>query len=107
MAQKANNPENLKPFKKGESGNPKGRPRKLPEIDEMLINVFDRNSVISILTALRKKAISGDARSIELTLDRLYGKLKQANELSFDLKKLSDSEVTELIERLFKTKKDV
>ena len=31
---------NLQPFKKGQSGNPNGRPKKLPEIDKLLADVL-------------------------------------------------------------------
>ena len=39
MARKATI-ENLQPFKKGQSGNPNGRPKKLPEIDKLLADVL-------------------------------------------------------------------
>lgn len=105
MAQKANNPDNLKPFAKGQSGNPGGRPRKLPEIDEMLCNVFDRNSIISILTALRKKAQSGDTRSTELILNRCYGLLKQSQEINLEFDNLTEKQLDELISRILQTSK--
>ena len=34
------NIKNLKPFKKGETGNPNGRPPKLPDIDVLLADVL-------------------------------------------------------------------
>lgn len=105
MAKKANNPDNLKPFAPGESGNPKGRPRKLPEIDEMLCNVFDRNAITSILTALKKKAASGDVRACELIFDRCYGKLKQSNEINIEFDNLTEKQLDELINRILQTSK--
>lgn len=105
MAKKANNPENLKPFAPGQSGNPAGRPRNLPGIDEMLINVFDRNSVISILSGLKKKAVSGDVRACELILDRCYGKLKQSNEINIEFDNLTESQLDTLINRILQTSK--
>jgi hypothetical protein len=72
-----------KPFKKGQSGNPNGRPKKLPQIDVLLADVLgEENSdgieaAKIILMALRKKAAQGDVRAAELLLDRAYGKAKQ------------------------------
>lgn len=72
-----------KPFPKGVSGNPKGRPKKLPQIDLLLADVLgEENSdgieaAKIILMALRKKAAQGDVRAAELLLDRAYGKAKQ------------------------------
>lgn len=67
-------------FEKGESGNPKGRPRKLPEIDDLLAEVLGEeqgNEARGILEALLKKAKKGDVRAAEVLLDRAYGKAKQ------------------------------
>lgn len=74
--------ENLKPFKKGESGNPKGRPPKLPGLDVLLSEVLGeekdgKTAAQVILMALRARAAKGDVRAAELLLDRAYGKAKQ------------------------------
>lgn len=78
------NPQNVEPYKwkKGQSGNPKGQPRKLPELKELLINVLGdekdgKSAAEAILMALRAKATKGDVRAAELLLDRAYGKPKQ------------------------------
>ena len=78
------NPENLEPhkFKKGQSGNPKGRPKKIPEIDKLLADVLgeEKNGTIAaeaILKALLSKATKGDVRAAEVLLDRAYGKARQ------------------------------
>lgn len=105
MARKATNPQNLQPFPKGQSGNPTGRPKKLPEIDSLLSEVFDISAMRQILTALKRKALSGDCRTAELILDRCYGKLKTVSEMSLDLSKFSDDELLQLIERLAKNEK--
>ena len=75
-------PKGAKPFKKGESGNPNGRPRKLPELDKLLADVLGEekdgvSAAEAILKALRLKASKGDVRAIELMLDRAYGKAPQ------------------------------
>lgn len=81
-----NNPiPNNKPFKKGQSGNPNGRPRKLPELDKLLADVLGEekdgvSAAEAILKALRLKASKGDVRAAEIILDRAYGKARQTIE---------------------------
>jgi hypothetical protein len=77
------NEGNLKPFKKGKSGNPKGRPKKLPHLEELLADVLGEEkdgieAARAILMALRAKATKGDVRAAEVLLDRAYGKSKQS-----------------------------
>jgi hypothetical protein len=78
-------PENVLPhkFKKGQTGNPNGRPRKLPELDKLLADVLgeEKDGVTAgeaILKAIRARAAKGDVRAAELLLDRAYGKPKQS-----------------------------
>jgi hypothetical protein len=78
---------NSKPFKKGQSGNPNGRPKKLPELDKLLADVLgeEKDGVTAaevILKALRAKAAKGDIRAAEVLLDRAFGKAKQHLDLS-------------------------
>ena len=59
-----------------------GRPRKIPELRELLANVLGdekdgKTAAEAILMGLRAKAIKGDARAAELLLDRAYGKVSQ------------------------------
>jgi hypothetical protein len=76
------NPQNLKPaWKKGQSGNPKGRP-KLPDIREALAKVLadEKDGITALeatLAALRAKAVRGDVRAAEVLLDRAFGKSAQ------------------------------
>ena len=78
------NPENIAPhkFKKGQSGNPKGRP-KLPDIKELMAAVLgeERHGGVTeaerILRAIRAKAAKGDVKAAEFLYDRGYGKPKQ------------------------------
>ena len=79
---KANPIPGSKPFKKGQSGNPNGRPKKIPELRELLANVLGdqkdgKTAAEAILMALRNKAVKGDVRAAELLLDRAYGKASQ------------------------------
>jgi hypothetical protein len=82
MARRATNIENLKPFKKGQSGNPKGRPQKLPAIDELLAKVLNEAGANGLTRAeiiLRKMAIKAetDIRAAEMIFDRAYGRPRQ------------------------------
>lgn len=75
-------PKGAKPFKKGQSGNPKGKPKKLPHLEALLADVLgeDKDGIEAakaILMALRAKATKGDVRAAEVLLDRAYGKVKQ------------------------------
>jgi hypothetical protein len=84
---KGETPKGAKPFKKGQSGNPNGQPRKLPALDKLLANVLgeEKDGVTQaeeILKALQKQAKSGNVRAAEVLLERAYGKSKQQHEVS-------------------------
>jgi hypothetical protein len=75
-------PHDGRKFVKGQSGNPKRKPHKIPELRELLANVLGdekdgKTAAEAILMAIRNKAIKGDVRAAELLLDRAYGKAKQ------------------------------
>lgn len=87
--------EQLKPyeFKKGQSGNPNGRPRILPELKEVMErllseNITDNKSgkeiqiLEAVLRTLQAKALKGDMRAIQELLDRFYGKPKQYTDVT-------------------------
>lgn len=80
------NVKNLKHFQPGQSGNPAGRPKKLPELDKLILQVLggdnDESGAQAILEALKKKALKGDVRAAEILLDRTYGKTKERIEHS-------------------------
>ena len=74
--------DNPKPFVKGQSGNPNGRPKKLPELDKLMAEVLGEEkdgitAAQAILNMLRGKAAKGDIKAAQLLLDRAYGKSKQ------------------------------
>lgn len=78
-------PPGAKPFKKGQSGNPNGAPKKIPQLDKLLAEVLGEekdgvDAAKAILMALRSKATKGDVRAAEILLDRAYGKAKQTIE---------------------------
>lgn len=68
-------------FKPGVSGNPNGRPKKIPAIDKLLSDKPE-SEYQSVIESLFNKAKRGDVRAIEVLLDRAYGKAKQ--ELKLD-----------------------
>lgn len=79
--------EKMRPGRNGgllKSGGAKnqGRPKKIPELRELLANVLGdekdgKTAAEAILMALRNKAVKGDVRAAELLLDRAYGKSVQ------------------------------
>lgn len=71
--------ENLKPFQKGQSGNPKGRPKKIPSLEtllreSMLEEIDGMPAIHRIILTLRQQAIEGDQKAAEYLINRLYGK---------------------------------
>jgi len=78
--------ENLRPFKKGQSGNPKGRP-KLPDLREACALILadekeGKTALQAVLMALRAKAVKGDVRAAQELLDRAYGKAQQKTDIT-------------------------
>ncbi len=74
-------PEHTK-WKPGQSGNPNGRPKKLPDLDKLMAEVLGpnkngRDGMEVIIEAMLKKAAKGDVKAAELLLNRGYGKAKQ------------------------------
>ena len=83
-------PHDGKKMKKGETLNPNGRPRKLPELDKLLADVMgeEKDGISAgeaILKALRAKATKGDVRAAEVLLDRAYGKARQTIDSNMNL----------------------
>jgi len=83
--------------KRPQNINKKGRPHKLPALDELMNKVMGEmgesglTAMEAIIKAQRAKAAKGDTRAAELLLDRAYGKAKQVTELSgtIDVKRKS------------------
>lgn len=75
------NEQNLKPFKKGESGNPGGRP-KWKQITEMLRNPKYQDKLEQITDLVYEMALKGDFKAINFIADRLEGKPSQRFEVS-------------------------
>lgn len=90
--------ENLKPFPKGKSGNPNGRPKTLPSLTKLMAECLgtndenERNSKAQkIIEALIKQAEKGNTRAAEILLDRGYGKpdqkINQVTEMTINVKR--------------------
>jgi hypothetical protein len=80
-------------FPKGTSGNPNGRPKKLPQLDKLLADVLGEekdgvSAAEAILKKLRQMASQGNLRAAEILLDRGYGKAKQHTDITTDGQKL-------------------
>lgn len=71
-------------FKKGQSGNPNGRPKKLPSLDKLLPEILgdesdDQSLIKQILIATAKRALNkGGDRAAEIILARAFGAPKQS-----------------------------
>src|SRR5262249_36020948 len=79
------NTQNLKPWKPGQSGNPRGRPKKKPiteELERLLTeqapNGGGRSWAALIAEALLRKASTGDVRAIAELTNRVEGKPLQS-----------------------------
>lgn len=75
-------PHDGRKFQPGQTGNPNGRPKKLPDLDKLLAEVLGpdkdgRDGMEIIIEALLKKAAKGDVKAAELLLNRGYGKARQ------------------------------
>lgn len=79
--------QNLVMWKKGQSGNPNGRPKKLPKLDELLIQVLGEQApdgtsgMLAILKTMRAEACKGDVTAAHLLIERAYGKVTQKIDL--------------------------
>lgn len=71
------NPQNITShkFKKGQTGNPNGRPKKLPALDKLLSDKSDQDYE-AVIEAIFARAKKGDMKAAELLLNRAYGKPK-------------------------------
>lgn len=94
---KGGTPENLKPFKKGQSGNPKGRPKggknRATVLRELMALTRKGKDPITgeskdftheelMCMSIMKKAIEkGDVQAFNAIYDSLYGKAKSSDEL--------------------------
>ena len=86
---KQRNIQNLKPYVKGQSGNPKGRP-KLPDINEALAEALaneknGKTMLQQILDSMIARALKGDVRAADFLISRGYGKADQRIEIDVQM----------------------
>lgn len=105
-------PEDGKPFVKDDPRcYRKGRPKKLPNLDRLLITTLGEKiegtvAMEWVLKSLLKAAINkGDVRAAEVLMDRAYGKMRQGNDITLDFEHLTEKQLDELITRILNTKK--
>lgn len=77
-------------FKKGQTGNPNGRPKKIPKLTDLVNEVLGEEkegitAMQAILSSLRAKAARGDIRAAEILLAYAYGKPKQTQDITQDI----------------------
>ena len=73
--------KNLKPFKKGQSGNPGGRP-KWKQITEILKSEKNQEKLEEMINVVFERALEGDMRAVEFIADRLEGKVTHRLQVS-------------------------
>lgn len=96
-------------FKHGQSGNEKGRPvgatNKIVKPVKELLSDFLNRKVLE-LNSIWPKLSPRDQIGVLRDIYPFFIARMEAVSIDLNVKKLSDSEVTELIERVFKTKSD-
>lgn len=65
-----------RPFPKGVSGNPGGRPKKLQRIQAAIERRATSRQVLELLESLRQLGLAGDVRASKLWFDRVLGPLR-------------------------------
>ena len=71
--------QNLKPWPKGVSGNPKGRPK--GDISSEIARAVFENNPEPIYEGMVRRLMKGDARVFKVLADRAYGKVKDQVEV--------------------------
>ena len=100
--------KNLKPFEKGVSGNPGGRPH-WKQVTELMKTETNQEKLAVMVDKVFDLALEGNMRAVEFIADRLEGKVAQRVEVStndqpikvFDFEGVdfdNDSDVIPLVE---------
>jgi hypothetical protein len=71
------NPQNLKPWKPGHSGNPGGRPKRKPITDVLLRMLSNPEQCEAIVAVWLKQAKKGSINHLREMLDRVEGRVPQ------------------------------
>ena len=90
---------NLKPWPKGVSGNPGGRPKN--DIAAEIARAIFENNREALYRAYRKAAMRGNAYAFKELADRAYGKLKERHEVEVSpYRDLTDEQLLQRIREL-------
>ena len=78
-----------------------GRPKKLPELRDIMDNVMGdeqkgTTAAEAVLMALRQKAIKGDVQAIKVLLEYMYGKPSQSIDLTTKGDKIGNTDFMNL-----------
>jgi hypothetical protein len=65
-----------RPFAKGESGNPGGRPKKLREVEAAIEAATEPAKVVAVVEKLQELALGGDVHAARVYLDRVLGPVR-------------------------------
>lgn len=92
--------QNLKPWPKGISGNPAGRPK--DDLSVQIARAVFENNAEAIYRGLARRLIKGDARVFKVLADRAYGKVKEQVQFGVgdDLSAMSTAELNTRIAEL-------
>ena len=106
--------QNLKPWPKGVSGNPNGRPK--GDLSSEIARAVFENNAEAIYHAMARQLIKGNAKVFAVLADRAYGKVKARVEVDVEaseaivealeagrrrvLEAMSDAELSECLEQL-------
>ena len=106
--------QNLKPWPKGVSGNPGGRPK--GDLSSEIARAVFENNAEAIYYAMARQLMKGNARAFAVLADRAYGKVKARVEVDVEaseaivealtegrrraLEAMSDAELSERLEQL-------
>jgi len=80
-----------RPFKKGQSGNPKGRPKKGSAIAERIREALTEEDWLEIIAKATEQAKAGDKSARDFLLDRTEGKPNQKIDIT-------EREIDEVVE---------
>jgi hypothetical protein len=114
MEKKPNPIPGNKPFQKGQSGNPKGRPKSaLRDIKDVLKDLLSQEKngtqlIDGLMSVVVNKALKGDLKAVDMLLSYTFGKATQRTEITgaegepievkHDLSKLNVNELKQLKE---------
>lgn len=72
------NPQNIvnHKFKKGQTGNPNGRPKAIPHIKELIAEEVGEDGIRKIVKKLLELAKKGNVKAAEMIFEREWGRSK-------------------------------